>query len=243
MAYDAPMAIYPSWKPVIPEQERQPLRDRFAFLVDSPSDFQDDFFKRAQRVHLQPGQMVCQAGARCTHLPLVVEGRARVYQISEQGREVTLYRVESGECCVLTASCLLSERTFPAFVVAEEPIEALVVQPLDARRWLGSCEPWRQYLFGLIMSRLIEVFGVLDAVLFQRLDQRLIAYLLNHSERSGTMVIPTTHQTLAAELGSSREVISRVLKGLEDQGLVRSRRGQIELVDLKRLRNHLADPP
>lgn len=228
---------------MVPDQERQRLLARFAFLAASPPDFQAEFLNRAQRVHLAAGQSVCQAGAQCTHLPLVVEGRARVYQIGENGREISLYRVEAGECCVLTASCLLSARPFPAFVVCEEPIEALVVQPADARRWLGSCEPWRHYLFGLIMNRLIEVFGVLDAVLFQRLDQRLISYLLAQAERLGASAIPITHQTLAAELGSSREVISRVLKGLEDQGLLKARRGQVELVDPERLRDRLQEPP
>ncbi|QIK38361.1 Crp/Fnr family transcriptional regulator [Caldichromatium japonicum] len=228
---------------MITDREHQRLLAQFGFLAASPPDFQAEFFSRAQRVQVHAGQPICRAGTQCTHLPLVVEGRARVYQIGENGREITLYRVKAGECCVLTASCLLSARPFPAFVVCEEPIEALVIQPGDARRWLGSCEPWRQYLFGLIMHRLIEVFGVLDAVLFQRLDQRLIAYLLAQAERLGASAIPITHQTLASELGSSREVISRLLKGLEDRGLLKARRGQVELVDPHRLRDRLQDPP
>lgn len=213
-----------------PDQRRR-LLETFAFLRAGSTELQREFFDQVMRVCLPAGQTICQAGAPCAHLPLVLDGTARVYQLGENGREITLYRVQPGESCVLTASCLLSARAFPAFAVCESAVEAVVVQPASVRRWLGSSEPWREYLFGLIAGRLVEVFGVLDAVLFQRLDQRLIGHLLRQVEGAETFEIQATHQRLAAELGSSREVISRVLKGLEEQGLLRVRRGWIELLD------------
>ncbi|MGQ9660538.1 MAG: Crp/Fnr family transcriptional regulator [Thermochromatium sp.] len=221
-----------------PDQCRR-LLETLAFLRAASAEFQREFFDQVMRVRLPAGQAVCQAGAQCAHLPLVLNGMARVYQLGENGREITLYRVHSGESCVLTASCLLSARPFPAFAVCETEVEAVVVQPASVRRWLGNCEPWREYLFGLIAGRLVEVFGVLDAVLFQRLDQRLIDYLLRQAEGMDSSEIQTTHQILAAELGSSREVISRVLKGLEEQGLLRARRGWIELLDRAELRRRM----
>lgn len=221
--------------------QRRRLLETFAFLRAGSVEFQREFFDQVMRVRLPAGQAVCQAGAQCAHLPLVLDGTARVYQLGENGREITLYRVHSGESCVLTASCLLSARPFPAFAVCESEVEAVVVQPASVRRWLGSCEPWREYLFGLIASRLVEVFGVLDAVLFQRLDQRLIGHLLRQAESTDSSEIQTTHQILAAELGSSREVISRVLKGLEEQGLLCVRRGQVELLDRTALRRRARD--
>jgi len=223
-----------------PDQRRR-LLETFAFLRAGSAEFQREVFDQVMRVRLPAGQAVCQAGAQCAHLPLVLDGTARVYQLGENGREITLYRVHPGESCVLTASCLLSARPFPAFAVCESAVEAVVVQPASVRRWLGSCEPWREYLFGLIASRLVEVFGVLDAVLFQRLDQRLIDHLLRLAESLDASEIQATHQMLAAELGSSREVISRVLKGLEEQGLLRVRRGQIELLDRAELRRRTQD--
>ena len=223
-----------------PDQRRR-LLETFAFLRAGSAGFQREFFDQVMRVRLPAGQAVCQAGAQCAHLPLVLDGTARVYQLGENGREITLYRVHPGESCVLTASCLLSARPFPAFAVCESAVEAVVVQPASVRRWLGSCEPWREYLFGLIAGRLVEVFGVLDAVLFQRLDQRLIDHLLRLAESLDASEIQATHQMLAAELGSSREVISRVLKGLEEQGLLRVRRGQIELLDRAELRRRTQD--
>jgi len=217
-----------------PDQRRR-LLETFAFLRAGSAGFQREVFDQVMRVRLPAGQAVCQAGAQCAHLPLVLDGTARVYQLGENGREITLYRVHPGE------SCLLSARPFPAFAVCESAVEAVVVQPASVRRWLGSCEPWREYLFGLIAGRLVEVFGVLDAVLFQRLDQRLIDHLLRLAESLDASEIQATHQMLAAELGSSREVISRVLKGLEEQGLLRVRRGQIELLDRAELRRRTQD--
>ena len=223
-----------------PDQRRR-LLETFAFLRAGSAEFQREFLDQVVRVHLPAGQTICQAGAQCAHLPLGFDGTARVYQLGENGREITLYRVQAGESCVLTASCLLSARPFPAFAVCERAVEAVVVQPASVRRWLGRSEPWREYLFGLIASRLVEVFGVLDAVLFRRLDQRLIDHLLRQSEDVGSAHIQATHQLLAGELGSSREVISRVLKGLEEQGLLRARRGRIELLDRVELKRRARD--
>jgi CRP/FNR family transcriptional regulator len=218
----------------VPWQRRR-LLEAFPFLQATPEAFRAELFAQVALVPLPVGQLICHDGAHCTQLPLVLTGTGRVYKLSENGREITLYRVHPGESCVITASCILSDRTFPAFAVCESAVEAVVVRPAEVRRWMATSEPWREYIFGLMASRLREVFGVLDEVLFQRLDQRLIAYLLGLQESPSGGDIPMTHQALAVELGSSREVISRVLKSLESQGLLRTTRGVIELLDIPAL--------
>ncbi|QVL49863.1 MAG: Crp/Fnr family transcriptional regulator [Thiocapsa sp.] len=215
--------------------QRQRLLDAFPFLQETPEELRAELFDQATLVRLPVGQLICHDGAHCTQLPLVLTGTGRVYKLGENGREITLYRVHPGESCVVTTSCILSGRAFPAFAVCESAVEAVVVRPAEVRRWMATSDPWRDYIFGLIASRLQEVFGVLDAVLFQRLDQRLMAYLLGQRETTSGRGIQMTHQALAAELGSSREVISRVLKGLESQGLLRTTRGLIELLDIPAL--------
>jgi len=216
-------------------RQRERLLDVFPFLRTADADFRDALFDHASLVRLAAGHLICQDGAQCALLPLVIAGTGRVYKLGENGREITLYRVEPGESCVVTASCILSGTPFPAFAECETDVEALVVRPGEMRQWMASSAHWRAYIFGLIAGRLQEVFGVLDAVLFQRLDQRLIALLLNLRSASPEDVVRMTHQALAVELGSSREVISRVLKGLEGQGLLRIARGRIELLDLAEL--------
>ena len=213
-------------------RQRQRIFDRFPFLERASAAFRDEFCDRVSLVQLPAGHLICHDGSPCALLPLVIAGTGRVYKLGEQGREITLYRVEPGQSCVVTASCILSGQTFPAFAECETEVEAIVARPAEVRRWMALSEPWREYIFGLIASRLQEVFGVLDAVLFQRLDRRLIAFLLSQQTAAPESAIRMTHQALAVELGSSREVISRVLKGLEEQGLLRTTRGLIELLDL-----------
>jgi CRP/FNR family transcriptional regulator len=215
--------------------QRQRLLDAFPFLHETPEAFRTELFAQVTLVRLPIGQLICHDGAHCTQLPLVLTGTGRVYKLGENGREITLYRVHPGESCVVTTSCILSGRAFPAFAVCESAVDAVVVRPAEVRRWMATSEPWREYIFGLIAGRLQEVFGFLDAVLFQRLDQRLIVYLLGLRKTGSEREIHMTHQALAVELGSSREVISRVLKGLESQRLLRTTRGLIELLDIQAL--------
>jgi CRP/FNR family transcriptional regulator len=215
--------------------QRQRLLDAFPFLQRTSEEFRAEVFDHVALMRLPVGQLICHDGAHCTQLPLVLSGTGRVYKLGENGREITLYRVHPGESCVVTTSCILSGRAFPAFAVCESAVEAVVVRATEVGRWMATSEPWREYVFGLIASRLQDVFGVLDAVLFQRLDQRLITSLLGLRETASGRDIHMTHQALAAELGSSREVISRVLKGLESQGLLRTTRGLIELLDIPAL--------
>ncbi|MFD2114045.1 Crp/Fnr family transcriptional regulator [Thiorhodococcus fuscus] len=222
-------------------QQRDRILDVFPFLRAASPDFREALFDTATSMRLPAGHLICQDGSQCAALPLVIAGTGRVYKLGENGREITLYRIEPGESCVVTASCILSDRPFPAFAECETEVEALVVRPNDVRRWMADSAPWRAYIFGLIAERLQEVFGVLDAVLFQRLDQRLIARLLSLRTASPTPEIRMTHQALAVELGSSREVISRVLKGLEGQGLLRATRGLIELLDIPELERRARD--
>jgi CRP/FNR family transcriptional regulator len=211
--------------------QQQRILDCFPFLVEASPCFRAELFGNASLARLPAGHLICHDGSRCSVLALVLAGTGRVYKLGENGREITLYRVEPGESCVVTASCILSGQPFPAFAECETEVEAIVVSSAETRRWMTESEPWRAYIFGLIANRLQEVFGVLDAVLFQRLDQRLIVLLLERDASRPGEGIRMTHQSLAVELGSSREVVSRILKALEGKGLLRTQRGLIELLD------------
>jgi len=194
----------------------------------------------AARVSLQPGQSVCRQGVACAHLPLVLSGTARVYKLGESGREITLYRIAPGESCVLTASCILSGRDFPAFATAETAMEALAVPARAVLDWLQSSGDWRAYVFGLVAQRLADVIDVVESVAFGRMDRRLADYLLRMAGREQTVL--ATHQQIAFDLGSSREVVSRLLKDFEQAGLVAIARGRLRLLDPPRLRM-VADTP
>ena len=211
------------------------LRDRisngFAFVRQASAEFEQDFFRCASYARLDAGQFVCREGTQCSHLALVLTGSARVYKLGETGREITLYRVEPGQSCVLTASCILSDLPFPAFAVTETPVEAAVIPPGKVRRWIADSSAWRGYVFGLVAKRLNDVIDVVQEVAFHRMDRRIAAYLLQQGLDNAGETLRTTHQEIAADLGTSREVVSRILKDLEGRGLLETARGSIRLLD------------
>jgi CRP/FNR family transcriptional regulator len=161
----------------------------------------------------------------------------RVYQIGESGREVTLYRFHPGESCVLTANAILTRQTFPAIATVEQEAEAILIPAETFRDWVQRHDLWRDFFFDLVSQRLASVMSLVDEVAFRRLDMRIAALLLERAALQNPIRI--THQEIAAELGSSREVISRILEDLADRGLVRPERGSISIEDPAGLR-HLA---
>ena len=203
----------------------------FPFLENAEPEFVRHFFQHASKVSLPEGQQICSEGAECGSLALLLEGRARVYKLGENGREITLYRLGVGESCILTASCILSHVPFPAFAVGETAIEAIVVPVTDVNRWMGESAAWRGYLFGLISGRFADVISMVEEVAFRRVDRRIATLLLRRASESGGNEIAVTHQEIASDLGSSREVVSRILKDFEVAGSLKVSRGHIQLLN------------
>ena len=178
---------------------------------------------------LEAGAMVCREGDQCGALALLISGAARVFKLAESGREITLYRIEPGECCILTASCILSARRFPAHAVVERELDAVLVPAAQVRHWMAESATWRNFLWNLLAERLAEVIGLVEEVAFRRMDRRLAAHLANQVSADATL--HATHQQIAAELGTSREVVSRILKDFEQRGWLQLARGSILLND------------
>ena len=202
------------------------FEDVFPFLANLERGEYEEFRSWATRVMLSRGAFICMEGDHCGVIPLLLSGTARVYKTSESGREITLYRIDPGESCILTASCILSDIPFPAFAVAESDVEALVIPSGTFNAWVGRSTHWRDFVFRLLSKRLSSVIEIVEEVAFQQLDARLAAYLLERVE--GGRVV-TTHEKIAADLGSSREVISRILKEFEREECVLLRRGVVEI--------------
>ncbi len=178
---------------------------------------------------LPAGSAICDLGQECTHLALVLEGRARVYELAESGREITLYRIEAGECCILTASCILGGERFPAIARCERDLRVILIPALHVEDFMLRFPAWRRFIWRLLATRLSGVLMLLEEVTFRRLDQRLLRYLLQRGEETGRDELAITHQTIADDLGTSREVVSRVLKDLAHRGMLALQRGRIRL--------------
>jgi CRP/FNR family transcriptional regulator, anaerobic regulatory protein len=199
----------------------------FPVLGSLPTAVQRDVLARAVRRRLDDGQGLVSAGAACSHLPLVLGGSLRVFTMSGSGREITLYRIGRGESCVLSATCIVLGDRFPAIAAAEGTADVLLVPADVASRLVEEQPAWRRFVFDLYARRLGEVLTLIEEVAFQRVDERLAAHLLARAPGGGP--VAATHAAIADELGTSREVVTRILADFEARGLVSLHRGRIDI--------------
>ena len=188
-----------------------------------------EFQQAAFMAKIPAGHDVFLEGDRVDAIALLISGVVRVFKIGETGREITLYRFGNGESCILTANAILSQKTFPAIAVVEKDAEAVMIPADIFRQWVAKYDLWREFVFDLLSQRLSSVMAIVEEVAFRRMDERLATLLLSRSRVQNPMRI--THQEIAAELGSSREVISRLLEDFSKRGMVRVGRGEIEILD------------
>jgi CRP/FNR family transcriptional regulator len=160
---------------------------------------------------------------------LMLEGTVRVHQMSESGREIVLFRVTEGESCALTTACLLGYQDYIAEAVAETDIRAVAIPRQTFDQLVARSAAFRHFVFTAFSRRVTDLCRVIDEVAFQRLDIRLAARLLDRVGAGSTLSL--THQELAAELGTAREVVSRQLHELQRRGWIVSGRGHIEIKD------------
>ncbi len=186
--------------------------------------------KFSSELRLAAGTIVFDENTPCRGFPFVVEGCIRVVKAAPSGRELPLYRVGVGETCVLSTSCLLGHQAYNARGVAETDCRLLLLPDSEFESLLAEA-PFRAFVFELFSQRIADLMEILEEVAFKRLDQRLAGILLGKGRE-----LHTTHQHLADELGSAREIISRLLKGFADQGLVQLSRERIEIIDAAGLR-------
>ncbi len=212
------------------------IHSAFTFLRQADDATCERFLQTASFARLEQGQHVCTQGDECAHLALVMSGTARIYKLGESGREITLYRIGRGESCILTASCILSQMPFPAFAVCEEPVEAVVIPANQIRQWLAESALWRDYVFGLVAHRMADIISLVEEVVFRRMDQRIAYYLIQHCQQESQR-IEITHQLMASDLGTSREVVSRILKDFESKGLIQVARGSVEIINQVQLQS------
>lgn len=190
-------------------------------------------FRRSRFNHARAGTSLFLENQPCHEFPFVLSGKIRVFKASPNGREITLYSVSSGDVCAVTAGCILGQHPYSAEAVVEADCE-LVTISADAFETLLSVNIFREFIFSLFSSRLQDLMMLIDAVAFQRLDRRLAALLLKQGDQ-----ITTTHQRLADELGTVREMISRVLKNFSEAGWIILKREGIEIRDKAGLNNML----
>lgn len=201
----------------------------FPSMKKSPADLVRSLVAEGQQRTIPAGSQIYTQGDVCSGIAFVLDGEIRVYKIGQTGREITLYEIGPGETCILNASCILSGKTYPAHALSLADLTVLLVPADVFQKMIKQYESMREFVFTLLSQRLTGVMELVEEIAFGRMDERLKDYLVEKSDNSR---IETTHQKIANDLGTSREVVSRLLKDLERHGAVKLSRNTITLQKL-----------
>jgi CRP/FNR family transcriptional regulator len=212
------------------EVRRRQLLQRFPVFAGLPAARLEALLAEAQALPVPRGSVLFDAKQPCRGFPLLLEGSVRVTKTAPTGREILLYRVEPGQGCILSGGCLLGHSDYSATGIAETDVVLLSLPPALFQELLLEFEPFRRFVFGMYGERLAEVLELVEEVAFRRLDARLAQLLV----RRGPL-LEATHQRLADELGSVREIVSRLLRGFESRGWVKLERERVTVLDPKSL--------
>ncbi len=210
---------------------RSRLKELYPALASMSQTAMDEMLAASMVKTVPKGTVLFDENSPCQAFPMVLDGSVRVVKSAPSGRELQLYRVLPGESCILSTGCMMGNAPYSATGIAESELTLVALPPHFFHKLLSEHAPFRNYVFGLFTERIAELMQLVEAVAFHKLDQRLAALLLGKGK-----VVHATHQQLADELGSVREIVSRLLKTFAERGLVSLGREEIELVNPVALR-------
>ncbi len=211
------------------------FEETFPFWGNLSDEEKATFCRNSRRANFKKGTNI-HDGNECTGLILVRSGSLRIYILSDEGKEITLYRLFPGDTCTLSASCALSSITFDVFVDSEENSDCVIVSGIMIERLSKTNPDIKIYTLENALSRFSDVVWVMQQILFMSMDKRLAIFLLDEMSNTGSDTINLTHEQIAKYMGSAREVVSRMLKYFSAEGLVEVSRGGIKIIDKSRLR-------
>ena len=187
------------------------------------------------------GTVVHNGAVECTGFLLVRSGQLRAYTLSEEGREVTIYRLFDHDCCLFSAACIMSSLQFEVIIETEKDSEIFIIPPSIYQKLMNESLPVSKYTNDLMASRFSEVMWLLEQIMWKSFDTRLAAFLVEESSIEGTKLLKITHEKIANHRGTAREVVTRMLRYFQGEGLVKLARGTIEITDEPGLRDVQAD--
>lgn len=190
-------------------------------------------------VHYPKGTAIHSGNEDCIGIILIKKGQLRTYLLSEDGRDVTLYRLFEGDVCILSASCVLEAITFDVFIDAEEDTDILLINSSVFHKMADENVHMKCFGYQLATTRFSDVMWAMQQILFMGADKRLAIFLWNEISKNRTNEIKMTHEQIARYMGSAREVVSRMLKYFAEEGIVELFRGGVRVVDKKKLSNML----
>ncbi|MEA5040709.1 MAG: Crp/Fnr family transcriptional regulator [Clostridiaceae bacterium] len=212
-----------------------PLREYLPFWNKLTDNQRQTLLNAAASRTVHKGELLHSGSSDCVGLLVVKEGQLREYVLSDEGKELTLYRLLPPDICLLSASCLMPSIQFDVFVEAEKDSEIFLIPSEVWRSLMHQSLEVSNYTLELMGERFSDVMWLMDQVLYRRMDARLSAFLLEESVLSGSDEMELTHETIARHLGTAREVITRMLKYLHNLGAVALQRGGVRILDREKL--------
>lgn len=214
------------------------IKELVDFFSEADDNLEKEFQQKAILQKYKEGTYLSLEGDKSSHFPIVKSGLVRVFKPGPKGQEITLYRIEPGQSCILTISSLLSKSVFPAVAVVEKDCEVILIPENTLKEWISKYKLWHEYILDYLSKVIFNILDILENISFKKTDSRILEYLIAKVHKDGN-TITSTHQKIALDLGTAREVISRKLKILENQNLVKLSRGKIHILDINRLQNQL----
>lgn len=223
-----PFNSFISLNTVIDTDKKTELRTKLSKIFER--DLIDDLFTFAEITYLTEGETLMDYGKKVSFLPVIISGTIRVMRKDEEGREILLYYLSDNESCAMAYACCMEARKSEVKAVAEDNVELIKIPHEKLDEWLGKFPSWKSYIFNSFAHRFNELLKSLESVAFHKLDERLVKYLRNKAKVSGKSSIQLSHNQIAEEMGTSRVVISRLLKQLENDHKLVLYRNEIKLL-------------
>ncbi len=189
----------------------------------------DEIADVAQMVSFKEGDVLIEIGKYIKTMPLLLEGAIKILREDFDAGELLLYFIERGDTCAMTMACFVGDKKSEIRAVAENDGVIAMIPVAKMEEWMGKYKSWRSYVLESYNSRFNEMLNAIDSIAFMHMDERLLNYLFERQKITGSLIINKTHQEIANELNSSRVVISRLLKALENEGRIKLNRNSIEI--------------
>ena len=210
---------------------------KFFPIWDKLTPAQQERIRATSILHsVKGGTMLHSGGPDCLGLLLVKSGQLRAYMLSEEGREVTISRFFEMDMCLFSASCVMSNMLFDVFIEAEKDSEVWVIPACLYQNLMEESLPLSNHSHNLITSHLSDVMWLMEQIMWKSFDKRLAKFLLEESALEGTHSLKITHERIANHLGTAREVVTRMLRYFQSEGMVHLTRGTVDITDEKKLR-------
>lgn len=193
-------------------------------------ELQDEINKVGKIISVKAEDVIMDYGQIIRGIPLVLSGSIKIYRMDEDGKELLLYYVNSNESCAMTFTCCMEQKPSEIKAIAEEDVTMISIPVKYMDKWMMKYTTWKNFIMGTIHDRFNELLKTIDLIAFQKLDERLRHYLEQKAKNLGTKLLNLSHEQIATDLATSRVVISRLLKALENEGLLLLYRNQIKLL-------------